>query len=352
MKGEANLKSSQRSDVLEISPKAEDSLPAAETKGADVLKKFTKSKIFVLLILYILVAAIYTVISKGQYLYWVNIRNILSSMVITAYLTCGAVFLMISGNIDLSTSQVATISGILMAKMLFSGIPWPIAVLTVLLGAACVGLLNAVLINEVKFQPFIATMAVSYVVQGAMLLTSHGMATEITNKFIVWLGTYRIGGQVPVNIIFTFIIFAIYGVVLAKTRFGKSIYLIGGNPAAAKLSGLNPKKMWYILFINNAVLGSVAGMLQAARLRGGSSTGITNGQFAGMTGAILGGVSFGGGSGGMGGAFVGLILLNGFNSGLTLIGINPYWQTVASGALLLVALTFDYFNTKRLTAKK
>ncbi|MDR1589451.1 MAG: ABC transporter permease [Oscillospiraceae bacterium] len=312
------------------------------------LKRLTQSKMFVLLLLYIAVAAFYTIISKGQYLYWVNIRNILSSMVITAYLTCGAVFLMISGNIDLSTAQVSTISGILMAQFLMKGFPWPLAILAVLAGAALVGFINAVLINEVKFQPFVATMAVSYMVQGGMLLLSHGAAVEVSNKYIVWLGTYRIAGQFPVNILFTFAIFTIYGVVLAKTKFGKKIYMVGGNPVAAKLSGINPKKVWYILFINNAVLGSVAGMLQAARLRSGSATGIAGGAFAGMTGAILGGVSFGGGSGGMGGAFVGLVLLNGFNSGLTLIGINPYWQTMASGALLLIALTFDYFNTKRL----
>jgi ribose/xylose/arabinose/galactoside ABC-type transport system permease subunit len=147
-------------------------------------------------------------------------------------------------------------------------------------------------------------------------------------------------------------IFAVYGVVLAKTRFGKSIYMIGGNPVAAKLAGLNPKKIWYILFINNAVLGAVAGSLQAMRLRAGTVTGIANGQFTGMTGAILGGVSFGGGSGGMGGAFVGLVLLNGFNTGLMNLGITPYYTTVASGALLLIALAFDYFNARRVSGVK
>jgi ribose/xylose/arabinose/galactoside ABC-type transport system permease subunit len=306
----------------------------------------------VLLVLYVILAAIFTVVSKGQYLSWYNIRNIMNSMVVTAYLTCGAAFLMIAGNVDLSTAQVALLSGAMLGTFLQMHLPWPIAILGVFVIAAAVGTLNAVLINEIKFQPFVATMAVSYIVQGLMLVRLEGFSIDVDSPPIVWFGTYRIKGVLPVSIIFTFIIFAIYGVILVKSKFGKMLYLVGGNPTAAKLAGLNPKKISYILFINNAVLGSFAGMLQAARLKAATANGIANGMFAGMTGAILGGVSFGGGSGGMGGAFVGLVLLNGFNAGLSTVGLSPYWQTVASGALLLIALTFDYFNNKRLASAK
>jgi ribose/xylose/arabinose/galactoside ABC-type transport system permease subunit len=316
------------------------------------LRKFLNSKAFMLLILIVAEVIFYSVVSKGDYLTMYNMRNILSSMVVTAFLTTGAVFLMISGNIDLSTAQVSTLAGVIMAKFMLAGTPWPIAVLLTLVGCGVVGLLNSVLINEFRFMPFVATMAVSYIIQGSMLLMTHGASVDVSNEFIVWIGTSRLFGQIPTNVIFTFIIFAIYGIVLAKTQFGKNLYMIGGNSKAALLSGLNPKRMWYILFINNALLGGIAGMLQAARLCAATTNGIANGMFAGMTGAILGGVSFGGGSGGMGGAFIGLVMINAFNSGLTLVGVNPYWQTAASGALLLIALSFDYLNTKRLMRQK
>jgi ribose/xylose/arabinose/galactoside ABC-type transport system permease subunit len=325
---------------------------SGELQRTSGFRKFLRSKAFMLLIMIAAEIIIYAIISGGKYISMFNLRNILSSMVVTAYLTTGAVFLMISGNIDLSTAQVSTIAGVIMAKFLLAGIPWYLSVIITLIGCGAIGLLNSVLINELRFMPFVATMSVSYVVQGFMLLLTHGAAVDVSDPVIVWIGTYKLFNQIPVNVIFTFIIFAIYGVVLAKTRFGKNLYLIGGNSVAARLSGLNPKKMWYILFINNALLGGLAGMLQAARLRGGTTNGIANGMFAGMTGAILGGVSFGGGSGGMGGAFIGLVMINAFNSGLTVVGVNPYWQTVASGALLLIALTFDYFNTKRLLSRK
>ncbi|MDR0905555.1 MAG: ABC transporter permease [Oscillospiraceae bacterium] len=316
------------------------------------VRKFLNSKAFMLVVMIVAEVIFFTIVSKGMYISMFNVRNILSSMVITAYLTAGAVFLMISGNIDLSTAQVSTIAGVVMAKLLLAGMPWPLAVILTIAGSAFIGLINSVLINEFHFMPFVATMSVSYVAQGIMLLITHGAAVDVENPAIVWIGTYRIFKQIPVNVIFTFIIFAIYGIILARSKFGKHLYLIGGNPVAARLAGLDPKKMWYVLFINNAALGGVAGMLQAARLRAGTTNGIANGMFAGTTGAILGGVSFGGGSGGMGGAFIGLVMINAFNSGLTVVGVNPYWQTVASGMLLLIALTFDYFNMRRLEGLK
>ena len=312
-------------------------------------KKFLRSKAFMLLIMIVVIVIFFTILSGGRYISMFSLRNTINSMVVTSFLTLGAAFLMISGNVDLSTAQIATIAGVLMAIFINSGMLWWLAVILVFIICALIGLINSVLINELRFIPFVATMSVSYVVQGAMYLLTSGRATDVNEPHLTWLGTYRVfNNEIPLNVVLTFVVFAVYGVILAKTRFGKSLYMIGGNPAAARLSGLKPKKMWYALFINNAILGSAGGMLQAARLKSATTSGIANGMFSGMTGAILGGVSFGGGSGGMGGAFIGLIMINAFNNGLTILGIDPYWQTAASGALLLIALTFDYFNNKRL----
>ena len=85
----------------------------------------------------------------------------------------------------------------------------------------------------------------------------------------------------------------------------------------------------------------------ASRVSSATVTGVNSNQFSGVTAAILGGISFGGGTGGMVGAFIGLLLLNCFNNGMTLIGMDPYWQTVASGALLLLALIIDYYNNRK-----
>jgi ribose/xylose/arabinose/galactoside ABC-type transport system permease subunit len=311
------------------------------------LSKFIKSKSFILLVLVVVCWVAFAILSEGKFIKLVNIRNILNSMVVTILLTIGAVCLMISGAIDLSTTQISVLSGILLASFLTRvGLPWPIAILATLAVASLIGFFNALLINKFKFQPFIATMAMSSVVQGLTFLAVGVKNIDIKNEAMTFLGTYRIGDLVPITLVIALVFMAVYGVMLAKTYFGKTIYMIGGNPRAARLAGMNPSRMSYILFMNNAALGGVAGMLLAIRMRTGTVLATTN-QFAGMTGAILGGVSFGGGSGGMGGAFIGMLLLNGFNNGLTVIGIHPYWQTFAGGALLIIALAFDYFGMKR-----
>jgi ribose/xylose/arabinose/galactoside ABC-type transport system permease subunit len=312
--------------------------------------RFSRTKMFTLLLMLLVIVAVFTVFSKGAFLNWKNIRSIINSTVVVTLLTIGASLLLISGNIDLSTGAVGTLCGIVLSKLLADGVVWPAAlIISVLIGAVC-GSLNAVLINELRFQAFIATMAMASVTQGLTYAVSDAQSIKIKDPAMVALGSKELFGAIPVTILVALGAFVIYGIILNKTRFGRSIYLIGGNWHAARLSGLHPKKISYILFINSGALGGLAGILLAARLRTGTVQGIINSQFSGMTAAILGGVSFGGGSGGLGGVFIGLLILSSFNNGTMVVGVTAYWQTVASGLLLFLALTFDWIREKRSNA--
>jgi ribose/xylose/arabinose/galactoside ABC-type transport system permease subunit len=320
-------------------------------KKQPFFKTFIGSKIFTLLLLFALIVVAFAFLSGGKFLKLANLRQILQVMVVTSILTVGAGCLMISGKIDLSTGANGTMCGMILAYMLQQGMPWPIAVILAIMLGAAVGLFNAMLVNELNFQPFIATLATTSIAQGFTYVISNARSIPIENSVVVYIGTGRIRDILPVSIIISLAALVIYGIILSKTKFGRSIYLVGGNPTAAMLSGINPKRMSYILFANCGAFGSLAGCLLAARVKAGTVNGILNSQFSGITAAILGGVSFGGGSGGMGGAFVGLLILNGFNNGMTVLGINPYWQTVASGVLLLIALTLDYIQARSATGK-
>ncbi len=311
------------------------------------LTKFLKSKAFLLVVLVAIEFLVFTILSEGLYVSLLNIRNILNSIVTMAFLTVGAVLLMVRGFVDISSSQVGCMTNMLVAVFLTKmGMPWPIAILLCLVAAAIVGMLNAVLITECGFQPFIVTMAMASVIKGVTYLTCGVDGIPIKDPTMLALGTKRIAGVIPFSIILALVCIAIYGFILSRTEFGKNIYMIGGNPQASELAGLKPKKMAYILFINNSALAGIAGCLLAFRMKTGTVDAITNGQFTGMTGAILGGVSFGGGSGGMLGAFIGMILLNGFTNGLTILAVPAWWQTFGNGALLLAALTFDYLANR------
>lgn len=313
-----------------------------------VVNRILLSKLFTLVLLLAIVLAVFTILTpalnKGVYFSVRNIRNILNSMAVVAFLTVGAGMLLVSGYLDLSTGAIGTLSGILMAMVLQAGLSWPFAVVIPLVAAGCIGFMNALMINRFKLQAFIATMAVASIVSGVVYIITGGKSIPIKDPVIAYVGTQMIFDILPVSVLLALLAFVIYGVILAKTNFGMKVYLVGGNPQAARLAGLNPRRVSFILFINNAMLGGMSGMLFCARMKMGSvgATGLQSNQFAGLTASILGGISFGGGEGGLLGAFVGLMILNSFSNGMSVIGLSNYLQTVASGVLLLVALTFDF----------
>ena len=121
--------------------------------------------------------------------------------------------------------------------------------------------------------------------------------------------------------------------------------MCGGNRRAARLCGINPKRISSILYINNGALAALAGAILAARMHTASPVAGNSGALDAITAAVLGGVSFVGGAGKMSGCFIGILLLNAFNAGLTAVGFPSYWQIVARGSLLVLALCFDFFST-------
>jgi ribose/xylose/arabinose/galactoside ABC-type transport system permease subunit len=191
-------------------------------------------------------------------------------------------------------------------------------------------------------------MAMASVAQGLTYAASDAQSIPIEVEIITKIGNGKfLNNTVPYAMLGVFAVFLFYGIMLGRSKFGRQIYLVGGNPKAAYLSGINPKRMSYLLFMNSGMLGALAGSLYAAQLKSGTVTGVVTSQFTGITAAMLGGISFGGGSGGMAGAFVGLLILNTFSNGLTILGMNTYWKTFASGALLIAALTMDVFTSRR-----
>ena len=312
------------------------------------LRKFFNQKMVTLLILAVIVILTFTILSGGDYLKVSNIRAILNLMSVTGLLTIGVGCLIIAGYIDLSTGSIGTMSCVLLALFLREGIPWPVTVVACLLVGMLIGGFNAVLVNVFGFQPFIATMAVASISQGLAFTFCNGQSIPVRDRVVTYIGTGRIFDVIPIAILVLLVCFIVYGLILSKSKFGRSVYLVGGNQQAARLSGIHPVRISYILFINSGMLAALAGMLLAARLKSGSTAGITSSQFTGITAAMLGGISFGGGSGSLAGVFVGLLIITGFSNGLSVLGVISFWQTFASGALLLFALTLDYLYGRRM----
>jgi len=327
------------------------------------LRGFLKSKLFFLLALFLGLIIVFTVWAKiinTRFLTLDTLLAIADSMIVTAFLAIGAGFLMVSGRLDLSVARSGMFAGMLLAVSIkYWDVPGtlgliPGTMIIIVCGLLCCavfGIINATLVNIFNFQPFIATMAMASVIDGITRIVSvdpvSGVATPVnaSNAVTNFIGTARIGG-IPFMYIFVIAAFIIYGLILAKTKFGMKMYLVGGNPKAARLCGINPRTVSYLLYINCAMLAGVSGVTLMCRVGQGGLESMAQYQFTGLTAAILGGVSFGGGSGNMGGVFVGILLLNTFTKGTTIVRFDPYWTNVLSGVLLLVALTLDYYTSR------
>ena len=318
------------------------------------LKRELRADLPLLILLFLVVAFFWALSKKHSYLSLGNIGYILNSMVIYTLFAVGGGLVIIFGEIDLAPGYIGTAAGTLMAVLLNkTGLPWYVVMLCGIVLGGAFGLLNAFLINEWKIQSFIATLATgSFLAAGFAYIVAGGITYEIKDAAVIWLGTKKIFGFLNVSVILAFLVILIYGIALAKTPFGRSIYLCGESKKASRLVGINPKRLSYLLFANSGMLGALAGMLYDARQCAGNLTGTNHYVFPSVTAAILGGLALGGGKGDMFGCFLGLLIVSCFNNGLSVLGVSPYWQNVASGVLLLITLTISYFMNFQRKKKK
>ncbi|MBQ8830576.1 MAG: ABC transporter permease [Oscillospiraceae bacterium] len=315
---------------------------------------FFSSKYFSLLIIIVALLIIFTIWSKGMMLKPLNIRNILNNVVLLSFIGIGACFLMLYGEMDISSGAIGSFSACMSAMFAMNyGIPDGIAIILALLIGCVIGFLNALMINKLKFPPFIATMSMSYVLQGLgyLLVTALGVSIKKLPTFNFLGDTKFFDNLVPMGVLISILFLVVYGLILAKTKFGRTIYLCGGNRLAAKLCGLNPTKLSYILYINSAFLASVSGIMYVARVKTALPTALTSYQFTGITAAVLGGVAFGGGSGNILGCALGMLVLAVFNNGVSTVGFNANYTTVFNGVLLIVGLALDAINARRSARK-
>ncbi|MBE6998331.1 MAG: ABC transporter permease [Ruminococcaceae bacterium] len=326
-----------------------------ETKKGG-FKALTQKKIFSLICMYIVMVIIFTVWAELKHTHFLTVpvfKNILNSLVVTSFLTLGAGCLLIGGYLDLAQSAIGCFGSMVLATAIAAWhFPWYVAIIVALALCAVFGAINALMVTKLRFPAFIGTLAMASMVRGLMYVFSsmgnNGTAANINfvDSTISFIGTGTIAG-IPFGVIVMIIFFIIFGLLMSKTGFGMKVTLMGGSPVAATLAGINAEGLTIVLFIISAVMGGIGGIFNAARLSQGALTALTTNQFTGLTAAILGGISFGGGVGGMGGAFVGLLILNTFQIGMGIVGVNPFWVNVFSGVLLLLALALDFIAIQR-----
>ena len=313
-------------------------------KNVEKMKKAIGGDKLVLMAAIVAVFILFTSLNRN-FMTMANIINLLVASSLVGLVAIGHTYLIIAGQNDLSPGSLAALSGVIAALLVSWGVPFMAAVLITIVIAAVVGVFNAWMVNKIKLEAFIATLVTQSIIRGFAYIVCGGKPIAISNKTFITLGNARIL-NVPLSVWIMIIAIVIFGFILAKTKFGRSIYAIGGNKDAARLAGLNPERIVLICYVMMGVLCALGGVVFAARMNSGQPAACVNLEFDAITAVILGGVSFAGGVGTMGGTVLGIILIQAFNMGLTMVNVPSFWQYVARGGLLLFALTSDYIRKR------
>lgn len=264
-----------------------------------------------------------------------NLLNIVRQSSVMIIVAMGVTFVMVSGELDLSIGGVACLTGMAVSKMLTSGIPmWASIILGLLIGAA-IGLVNGFLTTRFGLPSMIVTLASMNFANGCASLITGGTAIYNLPEKFEFLGRGYIG-FLPAQVVFMAIIVAICAVVLSKTLLGRYALAIGGNAKVAKLAGISVVRYKIIYFVFCGLCASFGGMILTSRLASGQPNLASNMMMDTLTAVVLGGTAMSGGEGSIGGSVMGALLLTIISNGLTINGVNSFWQMIIS-ALILIA---------------
>ncbi|GAB1482946.1 ABC transporter permease [Treponema sp.] len=328
---------------------------ASHSNRVDLKQIAKKYGIVIVLILMIIGLSI----TEPAFLSPTNIFNVLTQSAIFGIMALGLTFVIISKGIDLSVGSVLAFAGIIAASLgqtvnatgkYFPNLPeLPVFVpilAALAIGALC-GALSGFLIARTRIPAFIATLGMMTVARGLALIYSSGKPVSTLLPSLTALGG-KLFNVIPVPVIIYFIMIIISSILLNKTRFGKNVYAIGGNITAAEVSGVNVSKNLVLIYTYSGLLAGLAAIVFAGRV-GSVHPGAASGyELTAIAATTIGGTSHSGGIGTIWGAFVGALVLSVMRNGLTLLGVDAYWQQVVEGMIIVVAVIIDMRkNTKR-----
>lgn len=328
---------------------------APETQSAPsgvVHRFFVVRELGIGLALVLLIAV--TAIVTPRFLSAQSIKDLLLGSTILAVLAVGQAIVVITRNVDLSVGSVLGLSAFATGTLFVDapGTPIPVAILVgMALGAAC-GLVNGVLIAAARVPALVVTLGTLYVFRGLDYTWATGRqinAADMPSAFLR-MGTATALG-IPVLTLFAVVVLVVAGYYLRTFRSGRELYAIGSEPAAARLSGIPVGRRVFTAFVVSGMLAGLAGVLHAARFGTIDANAGLGQELDVVAAVVVGGVAIFGGSGSVYGAALGAVLLTTIGAALPVLGVNPFWQRAAVGALILAAIALDKVLSARIAAR-
>lgn len=298
----------------------------------DALRRYGIAMVFLALVATMLIAS-------PQFRTQGNFLNLLQQNAIIGILACGMTFAIILGGFDLSVGANAALCSVVAAKVMID-VDIGLGIVAALLAGIVVGLVNGLLIAYVGVNPFVSTLGTMTVIRG--LVYVHTNATPL---FGVDFSFTRVGLGRSLGVPNPFWIFLgvalILWSLLSLTRFGHYIYAIGGNAVAARQMGIDVKRMRLLVYMLIGVCAAASGIILVGQTATGQPAGALGYELTAIAAVIIGGATLSGGYGNLVSTIIGVFLLGVVSNALNLFGVSPFWQPVATGTILVVAVAID-----------
>lgn len=294
----------------------------------------------------ILMCVIVTMLTP-KFLTGSNILNLLKANSVNAILSCALTMAILLGQIDISVGSTVGLSGMVSAILITNyEIPIIPTITICLLIGMIIGAFNGFCIAYIDVPPFITTLVTQCIGRGLAQVICDGNPVRVRNDMFSSIGTATIGNGVSIITIYAVVCLMLTTVFLYKTKMGSYIYAVGGNVVAAKYSGINVKLVMMTPYIIGGVLAAFCGIVWVARLGSATPTLGQNFELDAIAATALGGASMSGGTANIGGTILGVFMIGVIQNGLNLLGVNSFWQYVAKGIIIIIAVVIDILRKK------
>ena len=310
---------------------------------ARLLRQLANSRELMLFVLIAILSATMTIVYPNNFPTSSNMSAVLLNAAQNGILVTGMMLLMIAGAFDLSIGSTLALAGVWSGlAVAHFGFPPTMGIIVGLVMGAIAGFINGFIVTKIKINPLIATLATMSIFRGFTYVTGGTGINPITDDFKIYGQSVFLGLQSPFWVMIIVVLVASWRV--SKTRFFRQYYFIGGNPKAAKLSGIQVDKLMMIAFIIMGTLAGLTGVLQAARLNSAMVTIGVNVELAVITATVLGGASLKGGEGTILGAVLGVLFIALVNNAMIINSVGVFWQGIVIGFVLLLAVSLDAYK--------
>jgi L-arabinose transport system permease protein len=307
-----------------------------------IAKVWERGGVFLIFLLLVVLASFFVPSFATE----TNIKGLLLSVTTMGMIACTMLFCLAGGDCDLSVGSTVALAGVIAAILIRDGHGLSVAIAAALGSGVLVGFANGFVIAKIGINALITTLATMQIVRGAAYLLSNGSSIGVSDETFAQLGLAApLGYQSPIWIMFA--MFLLFGILLNKTTFGRNVLAIGGNQEAARLAGVNVARTKIIVFTLQGLVAAFAGIILASRITSGQPTTMQGLELQVISACALGGVSLTGGIGTISGTIMGVLIMGIVQNAMNLRNIEPFWQLVVSGAILLAAVMLDRLRARR-----